>query len=101
MGRDMRGPLGLPEWHDFLGKIQVISEEEQANMGKDAVYVMMRVVDDDPSLAWPELLRRRVKTLCDDCREPCWLDPKAFGRTPAHVPRICIPCLGRREGNAQ
>jgi hypothetical protein len=81
----------------FLGiDFDVMSDEEQANVPEGTVYMMIRVEDTDPRDGSPDLRRRRYKTLCDECRAICWLDPKSFGRTPAHVQRLCAQCVLKR-----
>lgn len=74
--------------------IKSLSEEEIAATPEGgAIYLMIRVEDDDPNLAWPALRRRRFKTLCDRCQAPCWLDPLSARAVPAHIERICNQCL--------
>lgn len=78
----------------FLGiDMDVISEQEQASLPEDAVYVMAQVQDVDHRDGWPELLARRIITKCQLCRAACWLDPNAFGPTPKHVRRLCTRCV--------
>jgi hypothetical protein len=78
----------------FLGmKVQIVDDEDMRNAEEGTVYVMTRVADMDPRHGSPALRARRTKTLCDSCREVCWLDPKSFDPLPAHVKRLCAQCM--------
>lgn len=84
----------MPEKVNMFGiPIQVWNAQQQADAPEGTIYVMMRVSDPDVSGDWADLKRRRTKTLCDKCSAPCWLDPKSYGRLPAHVVRICMQCV--------
>lgn len=88
----------------FLGvPIYVVDDEditEAEREGRHLTYGMLRVADALPGVGSPALLARRVRVRCDDCGQPCWLDPDSFAPVARlHPARVCLQCLvARRDG---
>lgn len=66
-----------------------MSEEAEASV---SLYVLIRVADADPNAGSAGLRARRVKTICDNCQAPCWLDPLGLRDVDSQIPRVCLQC---------
>lgn len=79
----------------FLG-IPVVAEEdiEQGPLsGELNTYMVSRVADLPADAGSPALLARRTRTICEGCREVCWLDPAGFDELRGMaVEIICTRC---------
>lgn len=82
----------------FLGQTFDVVEdrdlEEARATGEIHHYVVARVVDTMTDFGSPELRSRRLRTLCEDCAELCWIDPKsleALKGIPTKI--VCLQCM--------
>jgi hypothetical protein len=84
---------------NFLGiEAEVMSEDEMAQAPPGTVYMLVRVdpVSDPETFrhASSELLRRRLRVRCDECRAICWFDPEGgWLSLPEGIERLCMQCL--------
>ncbi len=88
---------------NFLGvEFNVIDDDAIREAEQDDkhhhMYGVIRCADADPNGGSPDLRRRRIRTLCEDCRALCWLDPKSYEPT-AHLEHtiLCLQCIQRRK----
>lgn len=83
----------------FLG-IPILTEadiEAGRASGELHVYGVSRVTDVPASFGSPELQARRTRTICEVCREVCWLDPAGFDELRGtRIEIVCIQCLAAR-----
>lgn len=82
---------------NFIGfEMNVVDQadiDEAAAAGGVHHYVVSRCANTNPTLGSPDLRRRRTRTLCEDCGEICWLDPKSFDQMRGMTLVIlCIEC---------
>lgn len=67
--------------------------DRAASVDETHHYIVIRVADADPSAYSPALNRRRLRTLCEDCREVCFIDPLSFESLRGVKLRIvCAQC---------
>lgn len=84
---------------NFLGmELPVVDEdmiEEQLRKPSEPqYYIVSRVVDTDPLGGSPQLRDRRTRTLCEECGEICWQDPKGYEEVARlHPTIICSRCM--------
>ena len=79
----------------FLGiPIMTQADIDQAVASQEPnVYIVSRVVDTPPGYGSAALRARRLRTLCEGCREVCWLDPKSYDPTGGmKITILCMQC---------
>lgn len=80
-------PIGVTDERHLLEATEGTGEHIQA---------VIRVADEiTPPTDWFDLVERRMKLRCLDCRELCWVDPKS-SPLPGLAQIVCIHCLPAR-----
>lgn len=83
-------PLRVKDDADLLAELAPLGQPLQPTQPSlaqaDSSMVVMRIEHSDPRLIVP----RAIKIVCDDCKEPCWLDPKS--EISSGVTKRCVPC---------
>lgn len=85
--------MGEQELNMFGRPIRIADGDELRDLDPaSAVYVIIPINDANPTMGSAALRARRVKTLCDSCKIPCWLDPESVRDVNPQVRRICLRC---------
>jgi hypothetical protein len=82
--------------------IDVINQQEideAAAKGEVHPYVVSRVTDFGDDSQTPDfLIKRRQRTICEVCKEVCYIDPKSYDSIAGMLLLIvCLHCLVERE----
>lgn len=85
--------MGEQELDMFGVPIRFADSDELRNLDPgNSLYVMVRIADADPTAGSAALQARRRRTLCDECKAACWLDPEAVRDVNPQVRRVCLQC---------
>jgi len=84
------------ERRTFLG-IPIITQEDidrEVESQEPGVYTVIRCADSAPGSGSAALRARRIRTLCEGCREVCWLDPKSYDPLAGmNLTILCMQCV--------
>lgn len=90
--------LGIPV--NVMDDADIDAERES---GELHLYGVMRVADTHYNDSRDPFVQRRQRTICEDCGQVCYFDPKQFDQLRGMNLRIiCTRCLARTadSGNA-